>query len=213
MLQRTLPVTIETQDGQFIAAIDDPAVTAGMAVILYDAAHQAYPLKGIISEIANNRAVITQHNVFADIVSGDIVMAENFMARRLPRDSYREGHIWKAVPNGDETFTARSIALPEPTLFDARFFHTAGDVRADEFVIADPNDRLEDGAILTALTIVENDARALTPDEAARHDQSDAQVARLLHVIEMAPGAGASLPSAPGGTECYPSSSPIPQMP
>lgn len=178
-LQITVPVSITIIKDKAVLALtfaQADKVETGKKLILYDKNNHAWPYKGKIESISNGKATIVFPKDMpllpnATTHKAALIISENILAKRLPNaalmtDESGKYWIWKAVRGQDGTFHIERIDIDAPDS-NAEFFDVANGVRTDEFIIANPDLTLVEGASIPSVIAIASSAPTLDPQEEA----------------------------------------------
>ncbi len=187
LLQTTVPVTFNLVEGNvaYFTQID-PRFQPGMSLLLYDQNDECAPKKATLSSIKNDTATVELPPSGLSAVRGDVIVQDNFMARRLPNAARAGDHFWKAVPTPEGHYVIEVVEIGT-VQSNSQYFDASGYVRSDEFVIANPDELLRPGATLTQVSLIQSDAPTIDAQEVALQRASDAYVAKLIETINMSP--------------------------
>lgn len=183
ILQITRPVTITWEAERGIIEPLDPAFSPGMQIIAYDETGAPLPDDLKITAIDEGRAYT--NTPFMLPARTEIVVFENILAKRVPNEAVQDtANLWRAIPQPDHTFKVEKITLRDPVTRNDVYTDVGGALRADEFLILNPDAQLADGAIIAAVDMEPVNAPALDPQEQAMLQLYDRQVEHLLAVLD-----------------------------
>lgn len=143
-------------------------IVSGMKVILYDAQDFALADKGVIARAESGRVLIDLPASVVEPVRAEVVLAETQSARRVPVEAVIDDAVWLAAVKGDGSAVLARVPVDRHTMRSAHHVHIAEGLRADDYVVINPDAGLREGDVLTNIERVAVTAPLLDPADIAR---------------------------------------------
>lgn len=165
--------------------IGNAPITGGMKIIFYDEMGTPLPLPSEIRDTQNGVAQVDMPWLMKEAPPfAKIVIAQDIAARRVPLTAMHDNAIWVAHPKTEGTYRIERASPLTGSLSNKEYMDVSGAMRADEFFIANPDDDLVEGQIISAGHIDSVEAPALDPQEQAYRLLEEERVATLLSNLD-----------------------------
>ncbi len=169
-------------------------IVAGMKVILYDAQDFALADKGVIARVESGRVLIDLPVSIVEPVRAEVILAETQSARRVPVEAVVDDAVWLAAVKGDGSAVLTRVPVEGQTMRNAHHVHIAEGLRADDYVVINPDAGLRKGDVLTNIEKVAVSAPLLDPADIARAQMEELRAQARRYAQEQV-----SMPDISGG--------------
>lgn len=191
-LPQTIPVTL-VQSGDDITAatftLTDPRIKSGMRITLYAEKGRALAEEGRVISVGTEQGTAHLPALPDKPVRGNIIIAENAWARRIPSDALVGNILWKAAPAPDGTFRAYKAIIDNP-LSSQGYIDAAPYMETGEYAIMNPAPGMEDGMPLADMIFSENTPPSFQPAIKVLQASNEQKTIALISRIEMFPPEG-----------------------
>ena len=189
-LPETVGVSLERSSEDITKAAftqTDARIAPDMTIILYDDNNKLVTQFGRVTAFSNGNGQAYLPPTAGTVKHGDIIIHENETASRVPADAIDGDTLWKARLEMDGTYRAIRTTLSGPPVTARGYTMIDGAVQTDEYVIANPDGRLQDGQLVHPVIVGENNPPPMDMKAMALRSAGDEKTNALITHLEAFP--------------------------